>query len=70
MSASQTLIDKLWWMHEIVRREDGASLLWVDRHYVHEGSFHAFTQMKAREDVAPSLVERILCDNPRTFYGL
>jgi 3-isopropylmalate/(R)-2-methylmalate dehydratase large subunit len=48
MSASQTLIDKLWWMHEIVRREDGASLLWVDRHYVHEGSFHAFTQMKAR----------------------
>jgi 3-isopropylmalate/(R)-2-methylmalate dehydratase large subunit len=48
MSASQTLIDKLWWMHEIVRREDGASLLWVDRHYVHEGSFHAFSQMKAR----------------------
>jgi len=48
MSASQTLVDKLWWMHEIVRREDGASLLWVDRHYVHEGSFHAFSQMKAR----------------------
>jgi len=48
MSASQTLIDKLWRMHEIVRREDGASLLWVDRHYVHEGSFHAFSQMKAR----------------------
>jgi len=49
MSASQTLIDKLWRMHEIVRREDGASLLWVDRHYVHEGSFHAFSQMKARD---------------------
>lgn len=48
MSASQTLIDKLWRMHEIVRREHGASLLWVDRHYVHEGSFHAFSQMKAR----------------------
>jgi 3-isopropylmalate/(R)-2-methylmalate dehydratase large subunit len=48
MSASQTLIDKLWRMHEIVCREDGASLLWVDRHYVHEGSFHAFSQMKAR----------------------
>jgi 3-isopropylmalate/(R)-2-methylmalate dehydratase large subunit len=31
-----------------VRREHGASLLWVDRHYVHEGSFHAFSQMKAR----------------------
>ncbi len=48
MSNSQTLIDKLWAMHEIVRRDDGASLLWVDRHYVHEGSFHAFSQMKAR----------------------
>src|SRR5262249_15375891 len=44
----QTLIDKLWSMHEIVRREDGAALLWVDRHYVHEGSFHAFSQMKTR----------------------
>ena len=24
------------------------SLIWIDRHYVHEGSFHAFSQMKAR----------------------
>jgi len=48
MSNSRTLIDKLWVMHEIVRRDDGASLLWVDRHYVHEGSFHAFSQMKRR----------------------
>src|SRR5262245_63426843 len=48
MSNSQTLIDKLWSTHEIVRRDDGASLLWVDRHYVHEGSFHAFSHMKAR----------------------
>ncbi|MGH7875959.1 MAG: hypothetical protein ACREQO_27525 [Candidatus Binatia bacterium] len=31
---------------------------------------HLVTQMKAREDVTPSLVERILCDNPRTFYGI
>ena len=44
----RTLIDKLWAAHEIARREDGAALLWVDRHYVHEGSFHAFSQMKAR----------------------
>ena len=35
-------------MHEITRREDGAALLSVDRHYVHEGSFHAFSQMKTR----------------------
>ncbi len=48
MSEAQTLIDKLWSAHEITRREDGAALLWVDRHYVHEGSFLAFTQMKER----------------------
>ncbi len=48
MSEPQTLIDKLWSAHEITRREDGAALLWVDRHYVHEGSFHAFAQMRAR----------------------
>src|SRR6516164_3059444 len=48
MSEPPTLIDKLWSAHEIVRRDDGASLLWVDRHNVHEGSFHAFSQMKER----------------------
>ncbi|HEX5211837.1 MAG TPA: 3-isopropylmalate dehydratase large subunit [Pseudolabrys sp.] len=48
MSEPQTLIDKLWSAHEVARREDGAALLWVDRHFVHEGSFHAFSQMKAR----------------------
>jgi 3-isopropylmalate/(R)-2-methylmalate dehydratase large subunit len=48
MREPDTLIDKLWSAHEITRREDGAALLWVDRHYVHEGSFHAFSQMKAR----------------------
>jgi 3-isopropylmalate/(R)-2-methylmalate dehydratase large subunit len=48
MSEPQTLIDKLWSAHEIARRQDGAALLWVDRHYVHEGSLHAFAQMGAR----------------------
>src|SRR5829696_765572 len=48
MSQPQTLIDKLWAAHEIVCREDGQSLLWVDRHYVHEGSFHAFGKLAAR----------------------
>ncbi|HEY7231337.1 MAG TPA: 3-isopropylmalate dehydratase large subunit [Pseudolabrys sp.] len=48
MSEPRTLIDKLWDTHEITRCEDDAALLWVDRHYVHEGSFHAFSQMKTR----------------------
>src|SRR5262249_12730271 len=48
MNEPLTLIDKLWTAHEITRRGDGAALLWVDRHYVHEGAFHAFTEMQAR----------------------
>src|SRR5215468_3550717 len=48
MNQPQTLIDKLWSTHEIVRREDGESLLWIDRHYVHEGSFHAFGKLAER----------------------
>ncbi|MEX0338152.1 MAG: 3-isopropylmalate dehydratase large subunit, partial [Arenibacterium sp.] len=48
MTAPQTLLDKLWSAHEILRRDDGVSLLWVDRHLVHEGSHHAFAKLKAR----------------------
>jgi 3-isopropylmalate/(R)-2-methylmalate dehydratase large subunit len=48
MSEPQTIIDKLWAAHEILRRDDGESLLWIDRHYVHEGSFHAFARLAER----------------------
>jgi 3-isopropylmalate/(R)-2-methylmalate dehydratase large subunit len=47
MTSPLTLFDKLWAQHEILQR-DGESLLWVDRHYVHEGSFHAFSQLARR----------------------
>lgn len=47
----RVLFDKLWDSHVIATREDGASLLWVDRHYVHEGSHHAFANI-ARRGVA------------------
>jgi 3-isopropylmalate/(R)-2-methylmalate dehydratase large subunit len=49
MTQPQTIIDKIWAAHEIVRHEDGESLLWVDRHYVHEGSFHAFAKLRQRD---------------------
>src|SRR3954454_18355853 len=48
MDEPQTLIDKLGAANEIVRREAGDSLLWVDRHFVHEGSFHAFSRLAER----------------------
>ena len=34
--AGTTLYDKLWEMHEVVRRDDGSSLLYIDRHILHE----------------------------------
>lgn len=44
----QTLLDKLWASHEILKRDDDTSLLWVDRHLVHEGSHHAFAKLQQR----------------------
>ena len=38
----RTLFDKIWDDHAVVERADGQALLAIDRHYVHEGSFHAF----------------------------
>ncbi|MBV2208745.1 MAG: 3-isopropylmalate dehydratase large subunit [Thermomonas sp.] len=34
--AGKTLYDKLWELHEVVRREDGSSLLYIDRQILHE----------------------------------
>lgn len=32
----QTLYDKLWAAHEVSRRDDGSSLIYIDRHILHE----------------------------------
>jgi 3-isopropylmalate/(R)-2-methylmalate dehydratase large subunit len=42
MSGPKTLFEKVWEPHAILEREDGTTLLWIDRHFVHEGSFHGF----------------------------
>ena len=33
---AKTLYDKLWEMHEVARRDDGSSLIYIDRHILHE----------------------------------
>jgi len=35
-SKAQTLYDKLWAMHEVTKRDDGSSLIYIDRHILHE----------------------------------
>ena len=48
MTTPRTLLEKLWSAHAVMRRDDGNTLLWVDRHLVHEGSHHAFARLKMR----------------------
>lgn len=38
------MFDKIWQKHVVVSRE-GESLLYIDRNFVHEGSFHAFADL-------------------------
>lgn len=45
---AHTLFEKIWDAHVVHRRDDGLCLLYVDRHYFHEGSFHAFNMLRAR----------------------
>lgn len=44
----QTLFAKVWNAHAVATREDGQTLLWIDRHFVHEGSHHAFAKLRER----------------------
>lgn len=42
MSFPETLFEKVWSRHVVVARGATEALLFVDNHFVHEGSFHAF----------------------------
>lgn len=69
----QGLFDKLWSSHLIAEREDGACLIWVDRHYVHEGSFHGFNKVRERgETVARPDLTLAMADHyvPTVMRGL
>ena len=54
---ARTIIEKIWDDHVILER-DGQSLLFIDRHYLHEGSHHAFDKLQGlgREVRHPELV--------------
>ena len=42
--APRTLFAKIWDRHVVLRRDDHC-LLYVDRHIIHDGSFHAFGKL-------------------------
>jgi 3-isopropylmalate/(R)-2-methylmalate dehydratase large subunit len=47
MANARTMLDKIWDRHVITRRGEQC-LLYVDRHLVHDGSFHAFSFLHQR----------------------
>ena len=57
----ESLFEKIWARHVIVERAPGPSLLYIDRHIIHEGSFHAFAQLKERG---------LSVKNPKQIFGV
>jgi 3-isopropylmalate/(R)-2-methylmalate dehydratase large subunit len=47
-SSPQTLFDKIWAQHVVTQRDDGQTLLYVDRHLVQDGSAPAFEMLRQR----------------------
>src|SRR5579859_7118671 len=47
-TAGRTLLDKIWDRHAIVQRDDGQTLLYIDRHLIHDGSRRAFEVLGER----------------------
>src|SRR5499426_4707844 len=48
MAEPATLFDKIWDAHAVETRADGATLLHIDRHLVHDESSNAFRMLKER----------------------
>ncbi|RUU80201.1 3-isopropylmalate dehydratase large subunit [Mesorhizobium sp. M7A.F.Ca.CA.001.09.2.1] len=46
--AALTMLDKIWSQHSILDRADGETLLYVDRHLIHDGYQPAFEFLRAR----------------------
>jgi 3-isopropylmalate/(R)-2-methylmalate dehydratase large subunit len=44
----QTLFEKIWQRHAILTREDGQTLLYIDRHFLQDGSAPAFELLRQR----------------------
>jgi 3-isopropylmalate/(R)-2-methylmalate dehydratase large subunit len=49
MAEPQTMFEKIWDRHVITTNEAGQDLLFIDRHYCHELSFHAFNMLHGKD---------------------
>src|SRR5258706_14938647 len=48
MTMSKTMYEKIWDAHAILEGEGGQTLLHVGRHFIQDGSYHAFEFLKSR----------------------
>jgi len=48
MAAAATMFEKIWQRHVVVDRDDGYTLLYVDRHLMHDGSAAGFARLRER----------------------
>jgi len=57
MPQPKNLFEKVWDAHMILTNDEGQTLLFVDRHYCHDGSFHAFDMLSesGRKVLRPDL---------------
>ncbi len=46
MSVTRTMFDKIWLRHVVAEGPGGQTLLYIDRHLLHEGSTHAFDRLQ------------------------
>ena len=45
MADQRTLFDKIWDRHALTISDDGETLIHIDRHLIHDGSFHGFNML-------------------------
>jgi 3-isopropylmalate/(R)-2-methylmalate dehydratase large subunit len=50
MSGGSTILDKIWSAHRVLDYDDGRSLLYVDRHLIHEGTSGPAFERLRRDD--------------------
>ena len=74
--APRTLFEKIWSRHQVLEREDGQTLLYVDRHLLHDGGATAFDVLRKR-GMKPRAPERVfatpdhyVATDSRTIEGI
>jgi 3-isopropylmalate/(R)-2-methylmalate dehydratase large subunit len=72
MNPPRSLFEKVWDAHAVLTGPDGTTLLWIDRHLVHEGSFHGFGMLERagrslrRPDLTFGVADHYVPSHPRT----